>query len=287
MGASLQYKMPQREEFYPGLILWCDPNCYEMDLSTLGPDEVYDRKKARELRPCLVVAVNYTAQSFQVARLCATTPRDTRRWVRIDSAPQITWRLPTAWIWVATPPTVAMVFNNAKAMHPHKDIYYTSNPVAASNLQNYWVHRQSYLSWHPTKAASSRHGAPSASAQASSSASTMTSPYTQPAGSALYSTNPSRHHHSPAQSTSAQPNYFSQIPQSGGVASGTAYPPGLYADSGYEQTQAGFNTLSAQPVVVPAGFTETHPARPGWWRNPESGWFWNASRGLLPPTAPR
>ncbi|KAJ7451975.1 hypothetical protein FB451DRAFT_698857 [Mycena latifolia] len=67
-------------QFYSGLIVWCDPNCYEMDLSTLGPDEVYDRKKARELRPCLIVAVDYTNQTFQVARLCATTPRDTRRW---------------------------------------------------------------------------------------------------------------------------------------------------------------------------------------------------------------
>jgi hypothetical protein len=60
-------------QFYPGLILWCDPNCYEMEISTLAPNELYDRKKAKELRPCLVVAVNYTNNSIQVARICATT----------------------------------------------------------------------------------------------------------------------------------------------------------------------------------------------------------------------
>jgi hypothetical protein len=51
--------------------------------------------------------------------------------------------------------------------------------------------------------------------------------------------------------------------------------------------QQGFNTLAPQPVVVPAGFTETHSSAPGWWRNPETGWFWHAARGLLPPAAMR
>ncbi|KAJ7675518.1 hypothetical protein B0H17DRAFT_129053 [Mycena rosella] len=169
-----------------------------------------------------------------------------------------------------------MVFNNAKAMHPHKDIYYTSNPVAAANLQNYWVHRQNYLSWHPTSGAGR-----GASQHASSSANTVMSPYAQPGGSTLYSTNPTPH--SPAPSTSGHGGYFSQ----GG--SNNAYPashpaPG-YGYGGHPHP--GFNTLSPQPVVVPAGFTETHPGAQGWWRNPETGWFWHASRGLLPPSAPR
>ncbi|KAJ7450226.1 hypothetical protein FB451DRAFT_1286468 [Mycena latifolia] len=132
-------------EFYPGLILWCDPNCYEMELSTVVPNTPYDRKKAHELRPCLVVAVNTTTQSLQVARLCATTPIDTRRWVRVDSPPPLTWKLNDAWLWIGTPPTISMVLNNHKAMHPHKDAYYSSPPVAAANLQNYWVHRQNFL----------------------------------------------------------------------------------------------------------------------------------------------
>ncbi|KAJ6545488.1 hypothetical protein B0H19DRAFT_1266914 [Mycena capillaripes] len=252
-------------QFYPGLIVWCDPNCYEMDISTLAPNELYDRKKARELRPCLVVAVNYTTNALQVARICATTPTDTRRWVRIDSPPPITWRLSDAWIWVGTPPTVAMILNNAKAMHPHKDTQYTSNPIAAANLQNYWVHRQNYLSWRQARA----NNAPNTPHQA-------VYPPTA-SGSTIYST--SQGMYPPAQSTSGHGNnYFNQM--------GSA--PSYHPPAGYSQIQSGsFNTLSPHPVVVPAGFTETHPNQPGWWRNPETGWFWHASRGLLPPTSSR
>ncbi|KAJ7827320.1 hypothetical protein B0H13DRAFT_2373888 [Mycena leptocephala] len=41
--------------------------------------------------------------------------------------------------------------------------------------------------------------------------------------------------------------------------------------------------LSAQPVVVPPGFTETHPNSPGWWRKPETSWFWYTSPGCFLP----
>ncbi|KAJ7448316.1 hypothetical protein FB451DRAFT_1411334 [Mycena latifolia] len=295
-------------QFYPGLIVWCNPNCYEMDLSTLGPDEIYDRRKARELCPCLIVAVDHTHQTFQVARLCATTPRDTRRWVRVDSAPPITWRLTNAWIWVATPPTISMVFNNHKVMHPHKDIYYTTNPIAASNLQNYWVHRNNYLSWHPAGSISDRRGTWSTSQQASSSTNTMILPYIQPPNSTVYSTNPTLHLH--PQSPPGQVNLFNQgtnVPASNAypgssfhpasgygqtqaafVPAGNVYPgSSFHPASGYGQTQAPFNTLSAQSVVVPLGFAETHSGAPGWWRNPETGWFWHASCGLLPRDSQR
>jgi hypothetical protein len=60
-------------DFYPGLIVWCDPNCYEMDTSTLAPGTPYDRKKSRELRPCLVISVDYNNKIFQAARLSAST----------------------------------------------------------------------------------------------------------------------------------------------------------------------------------------------------------------------
>jgi hypothetical protein len=60
-------------QFYPGLILWCDPRSYEMDISTLPPNTPYDRRKATELRPCLVVSVDHQRQCFQVARLSAST----------------------------------------------------------------------------------------------------------------------------------------------------------------------------------------------------------------------
>ncbi|KAJ7140620.1 hypothetical protein C8R44DRAFT_846738 [Mycena epipterygia] len=252
-------------QFYPGLILWCDPDASHADMLTL--------KQARELRPCLVVAVNYVTQSVQVARLSSKTPSDTRRWVRVDSVPPITWKLSDAWMWVGTPPTLAMVFNNAKVMHPHKDTYYTANPVAASNLQNYWIHRQNYLRWHP--AGSSGQGAPSPYQQGSHNMNAMAGPSSQPSpGNTIYS-------------TPGQVNYFNQIGQ-GGNPSDPGFQPSSFYASAHPQTQfASFNTLSAQHVVVPAGFTETHPGSPGWWRNPETGWFWHASRGLLPPSAPR
>ncbi|KAJ7244040.1 hypothetical protein C8J57DRAFT_1311195 [Mycena rebaudengoi] len=132
-------------QFYPGLILWCDPRSYEMDISTLPPNTPYDRRKATELRPCLVVSVDHQRQCFQVARLSASTPTDTTKWVKIDSPPSITWKLNDAWIWVGTPAVVPMVLNNPKAMHPNRDVYYSVNPVASTNLQNYWIHRQYFV----------------------------------------------------------------------------------------------------------------------------------------------
>ncbi|KAJ7717008.1 hypothetical protein B0H16DRAFT_1612309 [Mycena metata] len=99
-------------DFYEGLIVWCDPACYETDSSI-----PYDRRKSRELRPCLVVSVNSITRTFQAARLSATLPADPSHWVRIDSPPPITWKLNDAWIWVGPPPTITMIFNNAKVMH--------------------------------------------------------------------------------------------------------------------------------------------------------------------------
>ncbi|KAJ7126289.1 hypothetical protein C8R44DRAFT_851764 [Mycena epipterygia] len=247
-------------EFYPGLIVWCDPNCYEMDVSTLVPGTAYDRKKSRELRPCLVITVDYNNQTFEAARLCASTPADPTRWAKIDSPPPITWKLNDAWIWVATPPTVAMVFNNAKIMHPNRDAYYSTNPVSTTNLQHYWVHRQAYMN-RQMRATNVRHSTKSVSS---------TSYHTQPpAAGAIYSAR-----HSP-------PGYSQQAPQANFFGPGSSY----YQPQNHQQAAA-FNTLSPHPVVVPPGFTETRQNSPGWWRNPETGWFWNASRGLLPPSPP-
>ncbi|KAJ7177366.1 hypothetical protein C8R43DRAFT_1193354 [Mycena crocata] len=122
-------------QFHPGLIVRCDPNCYEMNVSTLPPNTAYDRKKARELRPCLVVAVNHTTQEIQVARLCATMPTDTRRWVRVDTPPAITWKLNDAWLWVGTPPTLAMVFNAPKTMHLPSGSNYPTSPSTYSTTK--------------------------------------------------------------------------------------------------------------------------------------------------------
>ncbi|KAJ6546058.1 hypothetical protein DFH09DRAFT_1088016 [Mycena vulgaris] len=259
-------------QFYPGLILWCDPNSHEMDISTLAPNTPYDRKKARELRPCLVVAVNNTTQSLQVARLCATTPNDTRRWVRVDSPPPITWKLADAWLWIGTPPIVAMVFNNPKAMHPHKDTYFSSPPVAAANLQNYWVHRQNFLMRGVNP---SNYPAPTGSAGPTYNPSMSIAPSYYAPGSNMYPTNPN----------SYSPNH-NQGSNTAPYASTSASPPNAFNTSlASLSSPQDFTTLSPQPVVVPMGFTERHPSAPGWWRNPETGWFWHASRGLLPPPA--
>ncbi|KAJ6615158.1 hypothetical protein B0H10DRAFT_87383 [Mycena sp. CBHHK59/15] len=252
-------------QFYPGLILWCDPNCYEMDMSTLSPNTPYDRKKSRELKPCLVVNVDYTRQCFQVARLSATTPTDTTRWVKIDSPPSITWKLNDAWIWVATPPTVGMVFDQAKVMHPNKDAYYSVNPIASTNLQNYWVHRHGYIN----KQMRGR--------TVRSNNSTYVNNNINPYYTQLPSTPGANY---PSQANQYTPSGY--LPTQEIYSSG---PSNQLANSAHSQSP-GFNTLSPQPVVVPPGFTETNQRSPGWWRNPETGWFWHASHGLLPPSSP-
>ncbi|KAJ6460833.1 hypothetical protein C8R47DRAFT_117928 [Mycena vitilis] len=104
-------------DFYPGLIVWCDPTCYEPAGNLPTHATKYDRRKSRELRPCLVISVNHSNRTFQAARLSATTPDDPSKWARIDSPPPITWKLNDAWIWVATPPTIAMIFDHPKVMH--------------------------------------------------------------------------------------------------------------------------------------------------------------------------
>ncbi|KAJ7485718.1 hypothetical protein FB451DRAFT_1230856 [Mycena latifolia] len=254
-------------DFYPGLIVWCDPNCYEIDLS---PSTVYDRKKSRELRPCMVISVNYNNQTFQAARLSASTPSDPAQWAKIDSPPPITWKLNDAWIWVAAPPTIAMVFDNPKIMHPNKDVYYSTNPVATTNLQNYWVHRQAYMN-RQMRATSVRHSSKSTYQQ--SSVSNSSSYYIQPpATSASY---PSQDQHLP-------PPYMQQAPTHASYFNQPDAASAYYHPQSHQQTAA-FNTLSPHPVVVPPGFTETRQSSPGWWRNPQTGWFWHASRGLLPP----
>ncbi|KAF7360616.1 hypothetical protein MVEN_00793300 [Mycena venus] len=261
-------------DFYPGLIVWCDPSCYEPDSPGLS---IPDRRKSRELRPCLVISVNHNDRSFQAARFSATTPPDPSRWVRIDSPPPITWKLNAAWIYVAAPPTIAMVFNNAKIMHPNKDTYYSTNPVATTNLSNYWVHRQAYINSH-MRAPSVRHSTKSIYQDRSNNNTYCGEP---PAASPIHASFQNRH--SPPKYQQQAPTYAS--PNFNQAAAGIPY----LQPQGYQQLQsaAAFNSLSPHPVVVPPGFTETRQDSPGWWRNPTTGWFWHASRGLLPPSPPR
>ncbi|KAF7303984.1 hypothetical protein MIND_00629400 [Mycena indigotica] len=237
-------------QFYAGLIVWCDPSSYDAEISTLPTGEEYDRRTARAPKPCLVVAVDHEQGMLQVARMNASTPRDTRKWVRLDSPPAITWRVSDGWIWVGKPGMTKMILNDSRLMHPHRDTSFSINPIAAANLQSYWTHRQNYLRWRQ-----------------------LSSDPVAPPLSGTSSPAPSSYHDAPA-----APGTFTT----------------LYATSGPNTSVYGnphsapnavsyYNTLSTQPVVVPSGFTERHSNFPGVWRNPSTGWFWSASRGLMPP----
>ncbi|KAJ7634967.1 hypothetical protein FB45DRAFT_1002415, partial [Roridomyces roridus] len=126
------------EDFYPGLIVWCDPACAK------SPNPY---RKSKELRPGIVVSVNTSTETFEWARLSDTPPPDqqSRRWVPVDRHPGITWKTHSAWIWVGTPQTIAMVLHDSKSMHPNKDKHYSTKSIAYTNIQNYWAHRDNYL----------------------------------------------------------------------------------------------------------------------------------------------
>ncbi|KAJ7093827.1 hypothetical protein B0H15DRAFT_142795 [Mycena belliarum] len=125
-------------DFYPGLIVWCDPaglDSIDRDPSKLGLGFLYDCKKSRDLRPCLVISVDYSAETFEAARLSASTPADPSQWAQIDSPPPITWKLNDAWIWIGELPTIPMVFDNAKVMHRTSALSSPSRSVQARLLR--------------------------------------------------------------------------------------------------------------------------------------------------------
>ncbi|KAJ7073043.1 hypothetical protein C8F01DRAFT_1300948 [Mycena amicta] len=136
-------------EFYPGLILWCNARSREIEHASLAAGEVCDSKRARELKPHMVVDVDYANEAILVARLCAGTPANTRRWSRIDASPPITWAVPNAWIWVGAPASVGIVLNNTRAMHPHQQAVYSTPPISTANIQSYRIRRQIYQDTNP------------------------------------------------------------------------------------------------------------------------------------------
>ncbi|KAJ7038045.1 hypothetical protein C8F04DRAFT_1091170 [Mycena alexandri] len=260
-------------DFYEGLIVWCDPSCYETDCAI-----PYDRRKSRELRPCLVISVNSNTRTFQAARLSATPPSDPSHWVKIDSPPPITWKLNDAWIWVGPPPTITMIFNNAKVMHLNKDVYYSTHPVSSANLQNYWTHRQAYMA---------RQMSPRGWSLSSG-------PFTNLINSDEPSLGPSirpstKSHTYPQHSISNSNSYYAEPPIASARHSPPKYQqqPPMYPSPNYNYATTtpttpyypppqspAFHSLSAPPVVVPSGFSEV---RPGLWRNPVTGELWHAS----------
>ncbi|CAK5278710.1 unnamed protein product [Mycena citricolor] len=209
-------------EICPGIILRCDCLSSEMDKTILSPEEWHARwasgtRPTADPKPCLVIEVDYDAEFVKVARLCDAAPRDCRKWVRIDSAPEIEWCHPYSWIWVGSPATMRLVKNRSRIMHINQDPRFNQDPISSRNLRHYLVHRENYESWRRFQAQ------------------TQSSP---------------------------EPSPFS-------AAYGTNLGP--------------YTTLHVQPVVVPAGFTEQHPMHPGLYRNPGTGWFWSAERGLIHP----
>ncbi|KAJ7624594.1 hypothetical protein FB45DRAFT_1030728 [Roridomyces roridus] len=142
-------------QFYPGLVVWCDPNCPDMDITLPQPASDHHQSSTigRELKPCLVVSVDRAAQTFRVAHISAQKPIDTRQWVQVGSNPRMKWRMKNAWMWVGEPPSVAMIFNDLRAQHPHMDEAYNNDALSTSNLSNYWVHRQNHILAQQTSAA--------------------------------------------------------------------------------------------------------------------------------------
>ncbi|KAF7292699.1 hypothetical protein MIND_01168100 [Mycena indigotica] len=265
-------------EFFPGLIIWClDP--YE---TINGPTFPVDVTK-RDQRPCLVLAVDVQAESLQIARLCETTPTNTREWVRINTAPIITWKNADAWIWVGAPATIRMTFYRTKIMHAHRDRTYITHPVSSQNIAAYWVHRRRFLSEHP------RPSAPINTTPSTRNAIGRVGTdreYPQPPASPAWSTTTQLSSSSSSSSRATSPN----PPQSWLDRRQSSFQlPYLTPDAhlnGYSgsSSQAMLNPSSA--ASVPRGFTETHPARPGWFRNPENGWFWHAAMGMMEPDSP-
>ncbi|KAJ7048043.1 hypothetical protein C8F01DRAFT_1198350, partial [Mycena amicta] len=307
-------------EFYPGLFLWCDPHCFGRTICSTLWNAAGDRKlSSRDLRPCLVVDLDTVNLTFTAAPLSATKPPGPQceGWIRIDNPPLLTWKLNDAWLWVGTPPVISMIFQEAKIMHrestsppshtpswssnlllwppANKDVYYSVAPVSTTNLNHYWTHRTAYI--ERTRC----QGMDSIFAHRYRVRSSSSTPTSSPALSSASSS-------SFASSSSAPPQYSPQ-----------AQPPPAYADTFHQmppialtaptqfpsiyhhsssgrrasrlQTHFDFDSHSPEPVVVPEGFTEAQGVSgwPGWWRNPQTGWFWHANHGLVAPgpTAPR
>ncbi|CAK5278268.1 unnamed protein product [Mycena citricolor] len=139
-------------EICPGLILRCDCLSIEMDKTILSPEEWHARwasgtRPTADPKPCLVIEVDYDTEFVKVARLCDAAPRDCRKWVRIDSAPEIEWCHPYSWIWVASPATMRLVKNRSRIMHINQDPRFNQDPISSRNLRHYLVHRENYESW--------------------------------------------------------------------------------------------------------------------------------------------
>ncbi|KAJ7059680.1 hypothetical protein C8F01DRAFT_1232090 [Mycena amicta] len=291
-------------EFYPGLIIWCtgiDP--YEVTTGptfALAPGKRDLRPGKRDLRPCLVVAVNTEQRLIHVARFCETQPLDTRFWVRIDTAPLITWKNPEAWIWVGPPATLRMVFDRAKVMHAHKDMSYTTPPVCTWNFDAYWIHRTRFLANNGTTAStveqSEQPQTPSLSPASSRSRPTfrfspfspVSSAYPSRAATPIQTVNPWLPRAGVPQD-SAQHQYLAPPDRYPYAHSQASAPSPVDPRENEIQSQSLSRHHRSTPsssthTRVPTGFIETDTRT--WFKNPESGWFWHPVLGLVAPNSP-
>ncbi|KAK7039657.1 hypothetical protein R3P38DRAFT_487469 [Favolaschia claudopus] len=274
------------KDFYPGLILWCDLSRYDVA-------SCYRRRSARELRPCLVVDVNLKDGLFEAARFTDVLPTDPWNWAKIDNPPVLTWKLNDAYIWISTPLTIPMVFNDSKLMHPNRDAYYSTDPIATANLHSYWVHRQAYLN---------SYGYPAAPAAASPVASSVTdhrftSIYQAPrtndkyrfaaveatpmSPTPPYTPPPKYQQQAPIYSNSSPTTMMRQTARHArrNSAAGSDYSVSSSHSHSSSLSSSSSGSSSAMGAVPPYGFTEAHPDYPGLWRNPTTGSIWHASRG--------
>ncbi|KAK7044457.1 hypothetical protein R3P38DRAFT_2878833 [Favolaschia claudopus] len=275
------------KDFYPGLILWCDLSRYDVA-------SCYRRRSARELRPCLVVDVNLKDGSFEAARFADTLPTDPWNWAKIDNPPVLTWKLNDAYIWISTPLTIPMIFNDSKLMHPNRDAYYSTEPIATANLQSYWVHRQAYLNsyGYPSTPAAASPISPSVTdhrftniyqaprinekyrfATVEATPMSPTPPYTPP---------PKYQQQAPTYSNSSSPTTMMRQTARHArrnSAAGSDYSVSSSHSHSSSLSSSSSGSSSAMGAVPPYGFTEAHPDYPGLWRNPTTGSIWHASRG--------
>ncbi|KAF7295923.1 hypothetical protein HMN09_01136300 [Mycena chlorophos] len=255
-------------EFYPGLIIWCiDP--YELPTSS-GPTYQVDTSK-HDQRPCLVVAVNAQEALIQIARFSETVPFDPRQWVRIDTAPALTWKHADAWIWVGKPATVRIVLGKAKYMHPHKDTSYTNPPISTQNVDAYWTHRKRFI-------------AATSAVMPDPHQSFKFSPFSPPPSSTSSSSG------SPDPSRGPTPLPVPMLGLQSGYAAGTMHPDRRqhqqFTVSPYSPSPSPHPYMHHNQVYTPPpGFTQTNPERQGWLRNPDTGYLWHPALGFVPPEA--
>ncbi|KAJ7055040.1 hypothetical protein C8F01DRAFT_468807 [Mycena amicta] len=154
----MQYRpFTTKEDFYPGLIIWCDIRGKDhaaRSLLAMGEKEERRQKSRRSQRPYLLVALDEQREEIHVTRIVDKQPHDSSEWVRMDTAaPRFicTVHNNPRWIWVGKPVTLRMVFDKSHIMHAQHDPKHNCGRYrcAEEHVQIYQVHRNRHLDWCP------------------------------------------------------------------------------------------------------------------------------------------